>query len=58
MAYMEDNERCTVTCRESGDGLKDTIFSSGGFTVEDGYLRVGVRIESAHTMCNQLRSGS
>ena len=45
MAYMEDNERCTVTCRESGDGLKDTIFSSGGFTVEDNDLRVGVRIE-------------
>lgn len=30
---MEDNERCTVARGESGNGFKDTIFSSGGFTV-------------------------
>ena len=32
---MENNERCTITCGESGDGLEDTVFSSGSFTVED-----------------------
>jgi len=26
---VEDNERCTVTCGEGGNGLEDTIFSSG-----------------------------
>lgn len=29
-AGVEDNERLTVTCREGGRGLDDTIFSTGG----------------------------
>lgn len=28
---VEDNERCAVTCGESGNGLKNAIFSSGSF---------------------------
>jgi len=37
ITYVEDNERCTITSRESGDGLEDTIFSSGSFTVQGDY---------------------
>ena len=31
ITYVQDNERCTITSRESRNGFKDSIFSSGGF---------------------------
>ena len=37
---MEDNEWCAVTCGESGNGLKNAIFSPGSFTVEGDRLKL------------------